>query len=230
MLDGVAPGIPQLGVMLPSNPLHHLLMRRVGVPLVATSGNLSDEPICIDERDALERLEGIADLFLVHDRPILRHVDDSIVRVLMGRETVLRRARGYAPLPVPLPGEAPAGEPVLAVGPQLKNTVAVAGRGRVIVSQHLGDLETEAACAAFDRARDDLQQLFDLPAGRVACDLHPDYVSTRAAEASGLPLTRVQHHHAHALACMAENGLEPPVAGGRLGRDRLGRRRHDLGW
>ncbi len=207
---GATPGLPE-GVMLPSNPLHHLLLRRLGVAVVATSGNLGDEPICTDENEALDRLSGIADLFLVHDRPIVRHVDDSIARVLLGRELVLRRARGYAPLPVPLPGALAAGGPVLAAGPQLKNTVAVAGRGRVVVSQHLGDLDTEAACAAFERAARDLQELFELPAARVACDLHPDYQSTRFAERCGLPVVRVQHHHAHALACMAENGVEPPA-------------------
>ena len=199
------------GIMLPSNPLHHLLLRDLGVPVVATSGNLGDEPICTDEFEALERLGGIADLFLVHDRPIVRHVDDSIVRVLMGRELVMRRARGFAPLPVPMPGEPPDTAPALAVGPHLKNTVAVAGRGKVFVSQHLGNLETEPACRAFEDAARDLQDLFDLPAGRIVCDLHPDYVSTHFAEASGLPVLRVQHHFAHALSCMAENGLEAPV-------------------
>jgi len=211
--NGVAPGIPQLGLMLPSNPLHHLMMHELGTPLVATSGNLSDEPICTDEHEALERLGAIADLFLVHDRPIVRHVDDSIVRVLMGREMVLRRARGYAPLPVPLPGELVVKEPLLAVGPHLKNTVAVATGGRVMLSQHLGDLETEASCAAFERAAADLQQLFDAPAARMVADLHPDYVSSRFAEASGLPVSRVQHHHAHVLACLAENGVDEPALG-----------------
>lgn len=213
MVDGVAPGIPQLGLMLPSNPLHHIMMRQLGVPLVATSGNLSDEPICTDDYEALDRLGGIADLFLVHDRPIVRHVDDSIVRVLMGREMVLRRARGYAPLPVPLPGRLEVKQPLLAVGPHLKNTVAVATGGRVMLSQHLGDLETEASCEAFESATRDLQQLFDAPAARVVADLHPDYVSSRFAEASGLPVMRVQHHHAHVLACLAENGIDGPALG-----------------
>jgi len=213
IVQAVAPGIAQLGVMLPSNPLHHLMMRELGTPVVATSGNLSDEPICTGNEEALDRLGGIADLFLVHDRPIVRHVDDSIARVLLGREMVLRRARGYAPMPVPLPdgGLAPDAPPVLAVGAHLKNTVAVASAGRVIVSQHLGDLETEAACRAHERAARDLQRLFEVAPRRVACDQHPDYASTRYAESTGLHVTRVQHHHAHAMACMAENGIAPPA-------------------
>lgn len=203
----VAPGAPMLGIMLPSNPLHHLLTRHVGVPLVATSGNLSDEPICTDHAEALQRLGGIADLFLLHDRPIVRHVDDSIVRVLLGRETVLRRARGYAPLPVPWKGEAG----ILATGPQLKNTVAISTEDHVFLSQHLGDLETEPAVEAHEQALDALVRLFDQTPTRVAADLHPDYRSTRTAEKVGLPVMRIQHHHAHALACMAENEIEPPA-------------------
>ena len=206
----VAPGAPQFGVMLPSNPLHHLMMRELGLPLVATSGNLSDEPICTDNAEARVRLGGIADYFLVHDRPIVRHVDDSIVRVLMGREMVLRRARGYAPMPVPLMEDADK-PTVLALGAQMKNTVAVATKDRIIVSQHLGDLETVAACEAHERAVADMRALFDVSVERVAADLHPDYASTRFAEASGLPVTRVQHHHAHALSCLAENGLAEPA-------------------
>ncbi|MGB6222186.1 carbamoyltransferase HypF [Haloferula sp.] len=206
--EAVAPGAPQLGVMLPSNPLHHLLMRGLSFPVVATSGNLSDEPICTDNDEALRRLSGIADGFLVHDRPIIRHVDDSIVRVLMGREMVLRRARGYAPMPVPIEGLE---RPVLAVGAHLKSTVAVADRGRIFVSQHLGDLETEAASDAHQRAIRDLQRLFDIAPSVVAADLHPDYISTRLAEDSGLPLVRVQHHYAHALACLADNCLTGPA-------------------
>lgn len=203
----VAPGAPMLGLMLPSNPLHHLLTRRVGLPLVATSGNLGDEPIWTDNAEALQRLGGIADLFLVHDRPIVRHVDDSIVRVLLGRETVLRRARGYAPLPVPWKGEAG----ILATGPQMKNTVAVSTEEHIFLSQHLGDLETEPAVEAHERSLRDLARLFDQKPRRVVSDLHPDYRSTRTAEKTGLPVTRIQHHHAHALACMAENEVAPPA-------------------
>jgi hydrogenase maturation protein HypF len=149
--SSVAPGNPNLGVMFPYTPLHHLLMRELGFPVVATSGNLSDEPICIDERDAVRRLGGIADLFLVHDRPIRRHADDSIVRIVLDREYVLRRARGYAPLPVVCPSMGGPGgdELVLAVGAHLKNAVALGFGAQAFVSQHVGDLETAEAFDAF---------------------------------------------------------------------------------
>jgi len=206
----VAPGNPYLGAMLPYTPLHHLLLHDVGGPIVATSGNLSDEPICTDEREALDRLRGIADVFVVHDRPIVRHVDDSIVRVMAGRELVVRRARGYAPLPVPLAREV---APVLAVGAQLKNTVAVAAGTNVFVSQHIGDLETTQSTEAFLAVIESLCRLYRVSPSRVAADLHPDYVSTRHAEALGLPVVHVQHHYAHVAACMAENDLEGRVLG-----------------
>lgn len=210
LAPGVAPGAPRYGVMLPCTPLHHLLMRELGFPVVATSGNLSEEPICIDEREALERLQGIADLFLMHNRPIVRHVDDSIVHVVLGREMVLRRARGYAPLPVRV---APEGPPLIAFGGHLKNTVAVAKNGQVFLSQHIGDLETTRAFDAFREATDALQRLYGVRPARVACDQHPDYISTRHARGLALPVTAVQHHYAHVLACMAEHGLEGPVLG-----------------
>jgi len=225
----VAPGNPNLGVMLPYTPLHHLLLACLQEPVVATSGNLTDEPICIDENDARERLKGIADAFLVHNRPIVRHVDDSIVRVVAGREMVLRRARGYAPLPIavasshansvsPSIQESPMSEPrrvptLLAVGAHLKNTIALAVGPQVFVSQHIGDLETAQAYDAFQRAIADLQRLYDATAERVVADAHPDYLSTRLALGIGLPCTRVQHHLAHVLSCMAENELEPPALG-----------------
>ncbi len=206
----VAPGNPQLGVMLPCTPLHHLLMRDLGRPVIATSGNLTDEPICTDEREALTRLGGVADLFLVHDRPIVRHVDDSIVRVLGGREMVLRRARGYAPLPVPLPDAPP---PTLAVGGHLKNTIGLSVGRQFFLSQHIGDLETPQAADAFERTIAAFRDLYGVQPARVAADLHPDYRSTRYATGLGLPVLRVQHHFAHVAACMAENDLEAPVLG-----------------
>ncbi|GBC96317.1 Carbamoyltransferase HypF [bacterium HR16] len=206
----VAPSNPYLGVMLPYTPLHHLLMCELGFPVVATSGNLSDEPICTDEHEALHRLADIADLFLVHNRPIARHVDDSVVRVLLGRELVLRRARGYAPLPVlvkePLP-------PLLAVGAHLKNTVALSVGRQVFLSQHIGDLETPQALQAFRRVIADVRELWEHQPQAVACDMHPDYLSTQAAHGMDLPVIDVQHHVAHVLSCMAENELEPPVLG-----------------
>jgi hydrogenase maturation protein HypF len=225
LAPSVAPRNPNLGVMLPYTPLHHLLLSMLEFPVVATSGNLSDEPISIDEREALERLGGIADLFLVHNRAIVRHVDDSIVRVIAGREMVLRRARGYAPLPVQLSGPEPQGS-VLAVGAHLKNAVALSVGRQVFVSQHIGDLETEPAYAAFRRVTGDLQRLFDTSPAIIATDAHPDYLSTKFARElcapggidsrGGKPAPAclpVQHHVAHVFSCLAENELSPPVLG-----------------
>jgi len=210
---GVAPDNPYLGVMLPYTPLHHLLLGDFGRPLVATSGNRSDEPICTDEREALVRLRGLADLFLVHDRPIVRHVDDSIVRVMLGRELVLRRARGYAPLPVPLGARGDRTPPLLAVGAHLKNTVAVSAGSNAFLSQHIGDLETPEAHAAFEAVIGSFRALYRLEPAAIAADLHPDYLSTRFARAQGLPVVGVQHHVAHVAACLADNDLEGPVLG-----------------
>ncbi len=209
----VAPGNPSLGVMLPYTPLHHLLMSELGFPVVATSGNLAEEPIVTDEGDALDRLGGIADLFLVHNRPIARHVDDSVVRVVAGRPLILRRARGYAPLPVTLRGPAAGDDPILAVGGHLKNTVALAVGAQVFISQHIGTLETAPAYEAFVRVVDDFARLYEAAPRVVVCDAHPDYLSAQHAERWGLPLLRVQHHHAHVLACMAEHELEGSVLG-----------------
>ncbi len=179
--DEVAPGNPNLGIMLPYTPLHHLLMSLLGFPVVATSGNLSDEPICIDEHEALVRLGGIADVFLVHNRPIVRHVDDSIVRVMMDREMVLRRARGYAPLPIVIKSEARKSNSILAVGAHLKNTVALSVGPQVFLSQHIGDLETDQAFGAFRRVIADFEKLYEAKPAVVAADFHPNYLSTRFA-------------------------------------------------
>jgi len=206
----IAPRNPFLGVMLPYTPLHHLLMRELGFPIVATSGNLSDEPICFKECEVVERLAGIADLYLVHDRPIERHVDDSILRVMMRREMILRRARGFAPLPFNVAGLS---ESVVAAGSHLKNTVAIALKGRAFVSQHIGDLENEQADAAFDRVIDDVERLYEVEPVIAACDMHPDYASSRWAAESGLRTVPVQHHYAHILSCMAENEVTAPVLG-----------------
>jgi hydrogenase maturation protein HypF len=206
----VAPGNPRLGAFLPYAPLHHILLRELDFPVVATSGNRSDEPIATDESEALARLDGIADLFLVHNRPIVRAIDDSILRVVAGRELMLRRARGYAPTPVPVVGVR-AG--VLALGGHMKTTVAITLDDSVLVSQHLGDLETATARAAHERATADMVQLRGMAPHAVVRDLHPDYATGRMAEAMGLPVHRVQHHLAHIAACMAENGVPPPVLG-----------------
>ncbi|HBA83867.1 MAG TPA: carbamoyltransferase HypF [Verrucomicrobia bacterium] len=207
----VAPRNPYLGVMLPYTPLHHLLMRELDFPVVATSGNLSDEPICIANEEALERLGCLADGFLLHNRPIARPMDDSIVRLMAGQRMVLRRARGYAPYSLSLKG--PSTRPLLAVGAHLKSTVAMAIGSEACVSQHIGDLSTQGALEAFERAAETLQQLYGMKAQAVACDLHPDYHSTLFAKKMKLPLIPVQHHHAHIAGCMAENGIEGPVLG-----------------
>ncbi len=213
VVEGVAPGNPRLGIMLPYTPLHHLLMRELDRPVVATSGNLTDEPICTDNDEAVERLSGIADLFLLHDRPIERAVDDSVVQPVAGAPRLLRRSRGYAPLPVRLAEPVP---PVLAVGGHLKNTVALA-RGRdVFLSQHIGDLETPQAEQAFRRVIQDFLQLYEVSPGTVAHDFHPDYASTvwavgPAAGGADVRRVAVQHHHAHLAACLADND-EPGAA------------------
>ena len=232
----VAPNNPHLGVMLPYTPLHHLLLAELGFPVVATSGNLRDEPICTDEQEALERLHDLADIFLVHNRPIVRHVDDSMVRVMLDRELVLRRARGYAPLPIFLNSQPSTlnPQPILAVGAHLKISVALAVGNQVFLSQHIGDLETEPAYAAFRRVIADFEILYEARPQIIAADLHPDYLSTRfalerrppvrresknAGDPRGLPearapvVTQVQHHLAHVLSCMAENEIEPPALG-----------------
>ena len=211
---GLAPNVagssPYLGVMLPYSPLHHLLMKEFPFPIVASSGNASDEPIAIDNDEARARLGEIADLFLMHNRPIARPCDDSVVRLVRGRASVMRRARGYAPLPVFVGRELPA---ILAVGGHLKNTIAIAVGQQVFLSQHVGDLDTLEARGAFERAIEDLCRLYRFQPRLVACDLHPDYASTRWALDSGLPVVAVQHHQAHVASCAAENGIQGPYLG-----------------
>jgi len=219
LAQGVAPGNSMVGAMLPYAPLHHLLTRELGTPVVATSGNRSEEPIVTDEREAVQRMENLADVFLVHDRVITRPIDDSVVRMAASGPIILRRARGLVPRAIPVPeGLAPGlAQPVLAVGGHLKNTVSLLETDRVLVSQHLGDLSTVETERAVRQAIDDLQWLIGVTPGAVACDLHPDYRSTRLAEdlASGwdAPLVRVQHHHAHVASCMAERGVTGEVLG-----------------
>ncbi len=206
----VAASSPYMGVMLPYSPLHHLLMRAYPSPVVATSGNHSEEPIAIDNEEAIERLAGMADRFLMHNRPIARPCDDSVVRVARGGEYPIRRARGYAPLSVAIADES---APVLAVGGHLKNTVAIAVGKQVFLSQHIGDLDTAETRRAFQSAIADLCRLYEFEPELVACDLHPDYASAAWARDSGLPVIEVQHHHAHVAACAAENGVREPYLG-----------------
>jgi hydrogenase maturation protein HypF len=206
----VAPGNPMLGALLPYAPLHHLLMHELGFPLVATSGNMTNDPIVIGEAEALGRLGGIAEFFLIHDRPIVRPVDDSLVRVVCGRELMLRRARGYAPSQFAVP-DLPSG--ILAMGGHFKTTVALSQAKSVILSQHIGDLDTIEARAAHSRAATDVTRVHGVQARCVVRDLHPDYASSIAADAADLPVVAVQHHLAHVVACMAEHGIAPPVLG-----------------
>ncbi|HKM57099.1 MAG TPA: carbamoyltransferase HypF [Chthoniobacterales bacterium] len=206
----IAPFSSNLGVMIPYSPLHHLLLRDLGIPVVATSANLSDEPICIDEYEGLKRLHGIADCFLIHDRPIVRHVDDSVARVVSGREMILRRARGYAPLPIHVNNALPC---VLAVGAHLKNCVALSVGHEIFISQHIGDLETSAAFSAFRRTIEDLPRLYEAQPSAIACDMHPEYLSTKHAARARSHVHKIQHHYAHVLACMAENELRDTVLG-----------------
>ena len=206
----IAPGNPGYGVMLPATPLQHLLLEKMGGPLVATSGNRTSEPICIDDEEALTRLAGVADLFLMHDRPILRQVDDSIVRVIAGRGMVLRRARGFAPLPIET-GWSMA--PILATGAHLKSTIALTSGKRIFLSQHIGDLETAEAVQVFDQTIESFERLYRTTPQLIAHDAHPDYYSTRRALQLSSSHLAVQHHYAHVLSCLADNGLEPPVLG-----------------
>lgn len=211
----IAPDSPYLGVMLPSTPLHHLLLAEYGFPVVATSGNLSGEPICTQDTEAWERLGPIADRFLVHNRPIQRHVDDSVAMVVDGVPRLLRRARGYAPLPVRLAHAAPC---ILATGAELKNSIALSIGQQAFISQHIGDLETEPAMQAFEQVVGDFLRLYKATPIAIAHDRHPDYSTTRWARSKSasdprLPLIAVQHHHAHLAACLADNEFVGPALG-----------------
>ena len=212
----LAPGQPTLGFMLPYSPLHLLLLAHWDRPLVMTSGNLSEEPQCIDNADALGRLGGLADLVLLHDRAIVNRVDDSVVRWMDGAPRLLRRARGYAPGPINLSSGFADAPPVLAMGGELKNTVCLLKHGQAILTQHLGDLEDAGTAREYERTIELYLALFEHRAARIAVDLHPDYRSSltgreRAAQ-EGLELVQVQHHHAHIAAVLADNGW--PLDGG----------------
>ncbi|HKA14145.1 MAG TPA: Sua5/YciO/YrdC/YwlC family protein [Myxococcota bacterium] len=206
--EGVAPGSRLLGVMLPYTPLHHLLAREIALPFVLTSGNQSDEPIAYRDDDARDRLSPLCDFRLVHDRPIETRCDDSVARSAHGRVQILRRARGFAPRPVALPFRAP--RPILPCGAELKSTICLAVGDRAFVSHHLGDLQHYAAFEAFREAIAQYERMFDVRPAVIAHDLHPDYLSTQhavaLADADGLALEGVQHHQAHAAACLAEAG------------------------
>ncbi len=207
--DAIAPGNPGLGVLLPYTPLHVLLLAAVRRPVVATSGNRAEEPLCTGAAEARARLGAIASRFLVHDRRIANAVDDSVVRFAGTRRVMVRRARGFAPAAWRLPRDAGAPDALLCVGAQLKNTIAVAGGRDLVLSPHLGDLGNPITRAAFHRTVRLFGKLLARKFARVACDFHPAYASTQYAESLGLPVVRVQHHLAHILSCLLEHGGGP---------------------
>jgi hydrogenase maturation protein HypF len=210
--EAVAPASPDLGVMLPYTPLHHLLLDEAGGPLVMTSANVSDEPIAYRDDDARERLRGIADGFLVHDRPIHVRTDDSVVRATACGPMLVRRSRGYVPASVPLP--VAARRPLLACGAEQKSTFCLARESRAWVSHHIGDLENWETLRSFREGVEHFRRLFDVAPELVVHDLHPEYLSTKEAqEADGVDLLGVQHHHAHLAACLAEHGEAGPAVG-----------------
>ncbi len=207
---GVAPGVDTLGVMLPYTPLHHILLHDFDRPLVMTSGNLTEEPIARDNQEALERLTALADCFLAHDRPIHSRYDDSVWFAPAGQAQPVRRARGDAPSPVTLPVVT---RPMLAVGPELKATFTLTRDRYAFVSQHIGDMENIETVEHYDDTLALYKKLFDVQPEVVACDMHPDYHTTRLAATMGLPVVRVQHHHAHLASVLAEHGLNEPAIG-----------------
>jgi hydrogenase maturation protein HypF len=212
LAPGVADGLAEIGVMLPYTPLHHLLLAEIGGrPLVMTSGNLSDEPIATDNAEALKRLGGIADGFLLHDRAILSRYDDSVVRVVEGHTEVVRRSRGYAPFPLSLPFETDTD--ILAAGPEQKNTFTLLKGSHAFVSQHIGDMENAETLASFEETLGLYEKLFRIEPEIVAYDLHPEYLSTKWALEQPQPTVGVQHHHAHIASVTAEHGIADRVIG-----------------
>jgi hydrogenase maturation protein HypF len=211
LAEEVAPGNRNVGVMLPYTPLQHLLLERDFLALVMTSANRRDEPIAFRDSEALQQLAGIADAFLLNDRPIQTRADDSVARVSRERALLLRRSRGYVPRAVALPAAQP---PLLAVGAELKSTICLTRGDRAFLSQHLGDLQNPTVYAAFHSAIGQLREILGTLPQAVAHDLHPDYLATRyALEESGLPTIAVQHHHAHLASCLAEHGQTQPALG-----------------
>jgi len=206
----VAPDNGWLGLLLPYTPIHHLLMNGNFEALVMTSANSSDEPIVFEDDDALKRLGSIADHFLVHNRTIHIRCDDSVMRVFQGKPLFYRRARGFAPRAVKLPFEMPA---TLAVGAELKGAICLVNGDQAFLSQHIGDLQNSPIYDSFCHTIDHLSAILEIKPETIACDQHPDYLSSIHAQDTGLPLIKVQHHHAHLAACMAENGLEGDVIG-----------------
>lgn len=214
MAKAVAPGLKYLGVMLPYTPLHHLLLRETGLPLVMTSGNLSEEPIASDNEEALNRLNVIADFFLRHNRDIYARYDDSVMIVENEAPQFVRRARGYAPYPIHLPFKS---KQVLACGAEEKNTFCLTRDNYAFVSQHIGDMENLETLEHFGNTIELYQKLFRIKPEIIAHDMHPEYLPTKyakeMAEREDLKLVPVQHHHAHIVSCLADNGVEGPAIG-----------------
>ncbi len=208
--QGVAPGLSEIGVMLPYTPLHHLLLEEGPPLLLMTSGNLSEEPIARENAEALKKLSEVADAFLLHDREVHTRADDSVLRIVAGESQPVRRSRGYVPNAIALPFDS---VPVLAVGGALKNTVCLTRGNEAFLSPHIGDLENPEATRFFEEVIAKLRRLLNVEPAAVAHDLHPDYFSTRWAAASGFALERVQHHHAHIASCLAEHGRTGPAIG-----------------
>ena len=204
------PGVSDIGIMLPYTPLHHLLFQTQDCPraLVMTSGNTSGSPICTDNNDALDKLRDIADFFLLHNRDIVTRVDDSVIKFMSGKPRTLRRARGYVPTPLRVPYELPE---IIGCGGGLKSTFSLARGTSIFPSQHIGDLFNLASFEFYSESVTNLKNVFKIEPSAAACDLHPDYMSSRYAEELGLPTYKIQHHHAHAVAVMAEHGLTDPV-------------------
>jgi hydrogenase maturation protein HypF len=213
--QAVAPNLRYLGVMLPYTPLHHILLRQTGLPLVMTSGNLSEEPIAKDNDEAIRRLSGIADYFLVHNRDIYARYDDSVTMVETGITQLVRRARGYAPYPIPLNFKS---QQILGCGAELKNTFCLTRDKYAFLSQHIGDMENVETMEHFKDTIGLYQRLFRIEPSIIAHDLHPDYLATKyakelASQSADIKLVPVQHHHAHIVSGMVDNGLESPVIG-----------------
>ncbi|MEO8332969.1 MAG: carbamoyltransferase HypF, partial [Gallionella sp.] len=204
--DSIAPGLREIGVMLPYSPLHHLLLESFGQPLVATSGNVSGEPVLTDNAEVEARLGKVAQAFLHHNRPIARPADDSVLRVISGKPRLLRAGRGIAPLEFDLPFTFP--EPLLAVGGHMKNAIALGWGNRAVLSPHIADLDAPRSLEIFEQVIADLQQLYGVTAQGIVCDAHHGYASSRWAAKQGLPLRRVYHHHAHASALAFEGSLD----------------------
>jgi len=225
----VAPNLAYLGVMLPYTPLHHILLRDTGLPLVMTSGNLSEEPIANDNDEALRRLKGIADYFLIHNRDIYSRYDDSVAIVERGINQLVRRARSYAPYPITLPFKS---KQVLGCGAEMKNTFCLTRDNYAFLSQHIGDMENTETLEHFGNTISLYKRLFRIEPEIVAYDLHPDYLSTKYAQElskSGSKLIPVQHHHAHIASCMADNGLQSPIIGVTLDGTGMGADRYIWG-